>query len=260
LIVSNLAMAQSAGAWTGTLDLSANDMVIHGGSLSTIASQIQAGYDGGDWLGSGITSSAAANNTSHLTALGVIQNSVDGSLTGAALYSNAPNSQGPFDGMSLANADVLLKYTYIGDANLDGKIDGSDYSRIDDGYTSQSTGWFNGDFNYDRAIDGSDYTLIDNAFNNQGAALAASPTALIATPSSARSSLVPLLAVSNHADIAASKARNQSPAPTFATGSFQIQMPVALAEPAVESLELSMRKTDLVDALSALNHLDLPGI
>ena len=27
--------------------------------------------------------------------------------------------------------DVLVKYTYYGDANLDGKVDGSDYSRID---------------------------------------------------------------------------------------------------------------------------------
>ena len=73
----------------------------------------------------------------------------------------------------VANTDVLVKYTYYGDANLDGKVDGTDYSRIDNGYLNNLSGWFNGDFNYDGVIDGSDYTLIDNAFNTQGASLAA---------------------------------------------------------------------------------------
>jgi len=78
---------------------------------------------------------------------------------------------------------VAVKYTYYGDANLNGTVDGSDYSLIDNGYTSHGTltGWQNGDFNYDGAINGSDYTLMDNAFNTQGAQLAAaiaSPDAL----------------------------------------------------------------------------------
>jgi hypothetical protein len=50
-------------------------------------------------------------------------------------------------------------------------VDGSDYSRIDNGALNHLTGWFNGDFNYDGVINGSDYTLIDNAFNTQGAQL-----------------------------------------------------------------------------------------
>ena len=61
-----------------------------------------------------------------------------------------------------------MKYTYYGDANLDGKVDASDYSLIDNGYLNHLTGWYNGDFNYDGVINGSDYTLIDNAFNMQG--------------------------------------------------------------------------------------------
>jgi hypothetical protein len=77
-----------------------------------------------------------------------------------------------FDGAPTTDGDVLVKYTYYGDANLDGQVDGSDYSRIDNGVLNHLTGWFNGDFNYDGVINGSDYTLIDNAFNTQGAALA----------------------------------------------------------------------------------------
>jgi len=55
-------------------------------------------------------------------------------------------------------------------------VDGSDYSKIDNGYLTQSTGWNSGDFNYDNAINGSDYTLIDNAFNSQGSPIGVSQT------------------------------------------------------------------------------------
>jgi hypothetical protein len=75
---------------------------------------------------------------------------------------------------------VLVKYTYYGDANLDGAVDGSDYTLIDNGFTNHLSGWQNGDFNYDGVVDGSDYTLIDNAFNTQGASLGSNPAALIA--------------------------------------------------------------------------------
>ncbi len=80
----------------------------------------------------------------------------------------------------------MVKYTYYGDANLDGKVDGQDYALIDAGYLSHGTltGWYNGDFNYDGEVDASDYTLIDNAFNLQagtiGSSVVASPTALVA--------------------------------------------------------------------------------
>jgi hypothetical protein len=88
-----------------------------------------------------------------------------------------------FDGATTSKGDVLVKFTYYGDTNLSGAIDGSDYTAIDNGYLNHLTGWANGDFNYDGVVDGSDYTLIDNAFNSQGASLAAevaTPTAQIA--------------------------------------------------------------------------------
>jgi hypothetical protein len=148
---------------TGLLDLSNNDLLLQAGGsagLSQISSLIEQGYDGGSWQSSaGITSSAAAENTSYLTALGVILNE----------YANKPIYT-TFDGASTSYGDVLVKYTYYGDANLDGVVDGSDYSLTDNGYLNHLTGWGNGDFNYDGVVDGSDYTLIDNAYNTQGAA------------------------------------------------------------------------------------------
>ena len=93
--------------------------------------------------------------------------------SGGALFST-------FEGQSVSNSDVLMKYTYFGDANLDGVVNGYDYTLIDNGFNNRLTGWHNGDFNYDGVVNGDDYTLIDNAFNTQGASLAAAPAATIA--------------------------------------------------------------------------------
>jgi hypothetical protein len=139
--------------------------------LGAVSSEVAAGYNRGAWNGSdGITSSVAASNSSRLTAVGVIAND-NGS--GTPLYGSG-GSLGSFDGANPADGDVLVKYTYFGDTNLDGKVDGSDYSRIDNGALNGLTGWYNGDFNYDGIVNGSDYTLIDNAYNTQGASLQAS--------------------------------------------------------------------------------------
>ena len=147
---------------SGRLDLGGNDLVLHLSPLLSIQQMVASGYASGAWNGIGISSSAAATDSTHNSALGVIQN-ISG--TGAKLYST-------FDGQVVATADILVKYTFVGDTNLDGVVDGSDYSNLDNGFLNTLTGWFNGDFNYDSVIDGSDYTLIDNTFNTQGASLA----------------------------------------------------------------------------------------
>jgi hypothetical protein len=165
----------------GILDLTNNDLVVQSGNLAAVTALVKSGYNQGLWNGTGITSSTAAADTSHLTAIGVIQNSVNGQ---DALYGQGAVSAGPlglFDAADPNNTDVLVKYTYYGDTNLDGKVDGSDYSRLDNGFSHHLTGWYNGDFNYDGIINGSDYTLIDNAFNEQGVSLTSSIGSPLAT-------------------------------------------------------------------------------
>jgi hypothetical protein len=155
LVTGGLTLAGSSGNWGGKLDLTNNDAIVQSGNIAQLTNQVLQGYNGGNWQGSnGITSSSAATNTSHLTALGLVLNT--GSISN-------------FDGNSTSSGDVLIKYTYYGDANLDGQVDGSDYTLIDNGFNNHLTGWYNGDFNYDGVVDGSDYTLIDNAYNTQGA-------------------------------------------------------------------------------------------
>jgi hypothetical protein len=91
-----------------------------------------------------------------------------------------------FEGQTVTSNDVLVKYTFVGDADLSGTVGASDYLLIDNGFNSggTKTGWRNGDFNYDGVINGDDYTLIDNAFNTQGslsfASTSAGPAEMIA--------------------------------------------------------------------------------
>jgi hypothetical protein len=151
----------------GLIDLQNNDLILHNSSttvaaatLATIFTQLQTGYAGGTWAGaSGIISSFSANSKLYTL----------GESTGTT----------GVDQLSVPT-DVVVKYTYYGDTNLDGKVDGSDYSNIDNGFIHHFTGWSNGDFNYDGVVNGSDYTLIDNAFNSQGTSLAASVAAHVA--------------------------------------------------------------------------------
>ena len=140
---------------TGKLDLGGNDLIVHNGSLASLTTLLATGFAAGAWTGNGIASSAAHNDTTHLTALGILLNTAG---TGQ-FYTT-------FDGVSVSKTDVLIKYTYYGDANLSGNVDGDDYDQIDNGYNSQLTGWQNGDFNYSGAIDGTDYAMVDNAYNS----------------------------------------------------------------------------------------------
>ncbi len=168
----------------GTLDIANNDLDVANGALPAVDSQIKLGYNGGLWNGASGIISTSAPSSHYLEGIGAINN-VNG--TGVQLYQT-------FDGQTAASTDVLVRYTYVGDANLDGRVDGSDYANIDSAFnfnkthlTNPLTGWFNGDFNYDGAIDGSDYTLLDNVFNTQGTPLAgptAQVAAQIATPTS----------------------------------------------------------------------------
>jgi arabinogalactan endo-1,4-beta-galactosidase len=179
--VGSLTFANTPAAPAGLLNLMDNDMIVHNGILSNITSEIAAAFNGGLWNGGGgITSSAAL--TAGNTTLAAVLND-NGTGTDTPLFTT-------FDGQPVVDSDVLVKYTYFGDANLDGVVNGSDYAMIDNGFNSQNSpdplgGWRNGDFNYDGVINGDDYLLIDNSFNTQGSVSlaedSAGPTEMIAT-------------------------------------------------------------------------------
>jgi hypothetical protein len=56
---------------------------------------------------------------------------------------------------------LIAKYTFFGDANLDGQVTGDDYLSVDANLGLTGAQWFQGDFNFDGKTTGDDYLAID---------------------------------------------------------------------------------------------------
>ncbi len=75
------------------------------------------------------------------------------------------------DGVNITGSAVIVKYTYTGDASLDGKVDlGNDFDLFLRGYLGGGTGWVMGDFNYDGMVDTADFQLFVDGAAAQGMA------------------------------------------------------------------------------------------
>jgi hypothetical protein len=68
-------------------------------------------------------------------------------------------------------------YTLLGDANLDDKVNGTDFAILAANFNQSVTGWDQGDFNYDNKANGIDFTELAANFN-QGASQSADEAAL----------------------------------------------------------------------------------
>ena len=103
-----------------------------------------------------------------LTGLGVIRNSDLDITTGIP-----GSSYTSFSGQPVTPDDVLVKYTYIGDANLSGAVSFDDYVGMDNAFFGliPNLGWATGDINFDGVINFDDYSKVDQAFFFQGAPL-----------------------------------------------------------------------------------------
>jgi hypothetical protein len=146
---------------TTTLDLNDNDFIsTEPGSAGTISAQIAFARHSGAWDRPGITSTSARTNPQHNTTLGV--------LNGAEYMSV---NSGTFDGFAVGTADTLIKYTYYGDTDFNGKVNFDDYVRTDSGFNNHKSGWVNGDFDGNGQVNFDDYVLIDLAFNTQSGTL-----------------------------------------------------------------------------------------
>jgi autotransporter-associated beta strand protein len=79
-----------------------------------------------------------------------------------------------FAGVAVDADTVVGRFTYVGDANLDGQVDALDYERIDLGIGNTGVaGTALGDLNYDGVVDALDYEQVDlNIGNGVGSPLA----------------------------------------------------------------------------------------
>jgi hypothetical protein len=154
---------------TGKLDLKNNKLITataigtwNGTGYTGLTGSVAAGRNGGAWNGAGITTSeAAATAGTDYTGIGI--------ATGTQVTGVGSSATALWGGQIVFGSDTLIMYTYGGDANLSGAIDGDDFLQIDAGFLAQSTGYANGDFNYSGNIDADDYFIIDRNYSRQGA-------------------------------------------------------------------------------------------
>src|SRR5687768_16348808 len=101
-----------------------------------------------------------------------LTSSAAGAITGLAIAAAGDVGKMSFGGLSVSASDVLVMFTYRGDANLSGFIDADDYFQINSNYNkpANTLGYFKGDFDLDGDIDGDDFFLIDASLTGQGAA------------------------------------------------------------------------------------------
>src|SRR5207253_1425900 len=100
-------------------------------------------------------------NPNHNTTLGVLTGAEYTSVGGTGTYGNLPYSA----------TDNLVKYTYYGDTDFNGRVNFDDYVRTDNGFNNHLSGWLNGDFDLNGSVNFDDYVLIDLAFNTQSGTL-----------------------------------------------------------------------------------------
>ena len=103
-----------------------------------------------------------------------VYSGVQGLVQSGAITTSQAAAQAGLTTVAVAVTDqgTVAAYTYAGDANLDGTIDGGDYGIIDNfAQIPGADSYANGDFNYDGVIDGGDYGIIDNNIQAQGAPL-----------------------------------------------------------------------------------------
>jgi hypothetical protein len=158
-VVNALTIA-GGGTPTGRLDLMNNDLIwdypegvprAPSIQFENVKQWIASGYNNRTWTGNGIASSVAALDPVRY-GLGYAQNDM--------LF----NPYNEFSGEPVDLTSVLVKYTYLGDVNLDGKVDDNDVTIMvlgyDRGLVSTHT-WQQGDvLGYDGKIDDNDITVL----------------------------------------------------------------------------------------------------
>jgi hypothetical protein len=144
---------------SGRVDLADNRLIVDYSNplqspFTTIKSYLVTGRNGGAWTGNSLTSSTAAavladSNNIHKTALGYAEAS---SLFGAG--------GGTFDGEQVDGSSVLVRYTFMGDANLDGTVGMTDFNLLASHFGQTGANWSDGDYNYDGIVNALDLNAL----------------------------------------------------------------------------------------------------
>jgi len=130
------------------LNMNNNELIINYGAgsdpISTIDAYLTSGYNGGNWNGPGIN-----------TAVPTVVDNLDYSL------GFADGADGIVAGLS--SGQIEVKYTLVGDLNLDGVVDGIDFATVSRYVYRFDSNWDHGDLLYQGVINGLDLSdLVKN--------------------------------------------------------------------------------------------------
>ncbi len=151
----------------GLLDLNDNDLIVHAmnsssANLTAVTGWLAAGsaadwtdlqnYGGGPAPAAIISAVAGSEEQQGNTALGLDIVGSPGTLV-----------PGLFDGEPISTGDLVVRFGWWGDANVDGQVDSNDYGIFASNY-GDAGNWFQGDFNYDGVIDANDYGILADEY------------------------------------------------------------------------------------------------
>ena len=164
---------------TSDLDITNNHLFITyqpgNDPIDSIAALIATGYNGGAWNGAGGIISTTAQTNSGSYGIGYADSATLGSL---------PTNT------------IEIAYTLLGDANLDGKVNGEDFTLMASNFNDSVTaGWDEGDFNYSNSVNGEDFVLLADNFNQFASQSAVSTSDLAALDSFAAANGISLTSV-----------------------------------------------------------------
>jgi len=154
---------------TGKMDLNDGKMVVRTtptDGAGGVRSMILSGFNGGLWDGTGINSNVAATDATNTGRMAV-------GYANAAAFGFAPTDSW-YGVDNLTSADTLVRYTYYGDADLNGEVTLDDYNQWLFAFQNpgvQPIDWLNGDFDYNGEITLDDYNQWLSVFQNNGAPL-----------------------------------------------------------------------------------------
>ena len=183
---------------SGKIDLADGLMVVNYATTSpieTIKQQVIAGrgqvggFADGPWNGTtGITSSLVADTNANDFGY---ENMVLGYGDIPQMFFGIPSTVNGIDIDPGATA-VVTTYTILGDANLDGMVNGDDFEilKVYYGMTSGAH-WYECDFNYDGMVNGDDFELLKITFGSSLPAAAAAPAMVLQAPPSSMVVAVP---------------------------------------------------------------------
>jgi autotransporter-associated beta strand protein len=116
--------------------------------IATIRQYVLNGYDGGKLDGLGGFTSTQGNRYG----------------TGSYAIGYA-DSADPGNPAGLSSGTIEVRFTLLGDANLDGKVNGADFAILAANFNKAVNGWDQGDFNFDGKVNGADFAALAQNFN-----------------------------------------------------------------------------------------------